>query len=81
VSARKGQPQSVAIHFSNTVSSRVSTVRLNIADSELRPHTVTTVRFETSFATTLREWVQAQAGATLGWALPWDDHPGAAASP
>jgi alanine-glyoxylate transaminase/serine-glyoxylate transaminase/serine-pyruvate transaminase len=44
-------------------------IRLNIADPALRSHAVTTVRFKAPFATSIREWVQAHAGVTLGLGL------------
>jgi len=44
-------------------------IRLNIADPALRSHAVTTVRFKAPSATKIREWVQANAGVTLGLGL------------
>lgn len=43
-----------------------SGIELNIADSAVRSHAVTTVRFDPPMATALREWLMRNAGVTLG---------------
>ena len=48
---------------------RGGTMELNVPDPAARSHAVTTVRLAAPDATRLREWVQAEAGLTLGIAL------------
>jgi alanine-glyoxylate transaminase/serine-glyoxylate transaminase/serine-pyruvate transaminase len=48
---------------------RPSGIGLNIADPALRSHAVTTAALNRPLATALREWVEANAGITLGVGL------------
>ena len=48
---------------------RGGTMELNVPDLAARSHAVTTVRLTSPDATRLREWVQAEAGLTLGIGL------------